>query len=565
MLMLAGLNFQCSSSHSQNQNISSSIEYREDKNGKLSFDEILKSDKVADRLWQKVGQDSLNFKFSKSVFWLKINFGNDRSISQTDISYLVFAWKALDSVELFFVNNRGKIESQVAGDRHPKSTWSLPEAHFPAFSIVPQNNPSRIYYVRLNSLSIKNFPVYFKSERSYLRDLSNSIMVIMAYKTIIFVLLLFVGFLFIMSRDMNYLLYLGYLLSISLAQDVTFGNAFDLFWPNSTWWQNRAGMTFIGAQLLFSLLFVRRLLDFQRYVPTADLMAKILAVACAISIPITLLDIHIAVFSHFYTLLYWIVIISFFSIGIYLLRTTGLFIRFFLVGWGIFFFFAVFQVLYFSYILPYHPFYVYAPILAIPVDIVFLFVSIWEKHQDAQVRRMLRVEKKMQALHPGHVNADHKIPGHVNASHEESEHENLYEKSVSVSGAASGTAIEARYQKSSLLEVDVEHVLKELDILINQEKIYLVEGLRLPEFARLLRLNRTQFSELLNTRFGMTYPAYINQLRIDEAKRQLVAQPEKRIIDIAFDIGFGSKASFCSVFQSLAGLSASDYRNQKIS
>ena len=533
--MLAGLSLQCSSYDSNNKNITSSIEYIEDVKGKISFKEILS---VAPDRWQKVGQDSFNFKFSKSVFWLKIDLGNELSLSQSPISYLVFAWKALDSVELFYVNSEGKIETQIAGDMHPKSTWSLPEAHFPAFSILAQDNPRHVYYVRLDSLSIKNFPVFYKSERSYLSDLNNSVMIIMVYKTIIFVLLLFAGFLFIMSRDINYLLYLAYLLSISLAQDVTFGNAFDLFWPNSTWWQNRSGMTFIGAQLLFSLLFVRRLLDFQRFVPLADTIAKILAVVCGISIPLTLFDIPISVFSHLYTSLYWIVIISFLGIGIYLLPRSVRYVRFFLIGWGIFFFFAIFQVLYFSYILPYHPFYVYAPILAIPVDILFLFMSIWEKQHEIQVRRMLQVEKKMQALHPAHHPLD--------------------ENQESVNAAPASN----RYQKSSLADVDVDLVLRELRILINQEKIYLVEGLRLPELSRLLRLNRSQLSELLNTRFGMTFSAYINQLRIEEAQKQLLAQPDKRIIDIAFDTGFGSKASFCSVFQNLVGVSASDYRHQ---
>jgi len=533
-LILAGFGLQCSSSNRQSQNITPSIEYREDASHVLSFHDIQNSDA---NQWQKNGRDSFDFRFSRSVYWLKINLQNYDAASsfsedfQGKKSYLVFEWKALDSLELFYVNNAGKTRKQIAGDRYPKSSWSLAEAHFPSFEIYHADNPSQIYYVKLDSLSIKNFPVYYKSELAYLHDLKIETMIIMGFKSVIFVLLLFVVFLFIMSRDVNYLLYFAYLLSITLAQDVTFGNAFDLIWPNSTWWQNRAGMTFIGAQLLFSLLFVRRLLDFQRYLTIADFLTKILAVACAISIPLTLLDIHIAVFSHFYTVIYWIVIVSFFGMGIYLLRKTGLYVRFFLIGWGIFFFFAIFQVLYFSYILPYNSFYIYAPILAIPVDILFLFASIWEKNQEAQARRMMRIENKMQSLHSGQ--------GHENKSE-----------------------VETRYQKSSLQDIDLAHVLKELDILINQEKIYLVEGLRLPEFARLLRLNRTQFSELLNARFGMTYPAYINTQRIEEAKRQLISQPEKKIIDIAFDTGFGSKASFCSVFQNLAGISASDYRNQ---
>jgi AraC-like DNA-binding protein len=496
------------------ENITAAVEYIEDAQGSLTYEMI---SSPHENRWKKISTPATHFGFSRSVFWLRIG------ITRAKASYLVFAWKALDAVELFLPQGR----RLMSGDAFPKAQWSLKETHFPAFRLEPHENPQGIYYVRMESTSIKNFPILLKTESTYLGELKRELTIIVIYSTITVILIAFAFFLYAVARDINFLLYIGYLLSIALAFDTTFGNAFDFLWPNSTWWQNRAGFTLVGAQIVFSTLFVSRLLDFRRHLPRANLACNSIAIFCAISLPISLLDLPVVWFSTLYSLIYLLSIPAFFVIGIYLLPKSGLHVRLFIIGWSIFFFFGVFHILYLRSVLTYSGWVVYAPIFIFPVDILFFFMAAWEKQRLGDRERMRLLDEKMQALLV-------RSPGES----------------------------KIKYQKSSLTDVDIQSTLERLKILVEQEQIYLIEDLRLPDLAKALGLNRTQLSELLNSHFQKNFANFINEYRVEEAQRLLADAPGQNILDIAFATGFGSKAAFSNEFKRVTGMTAKEFREQ---
>ena len=60
---------------------------------------------------------------------------------------------------------------------------------------------------------------------------------------------------------------------------------------------------------------------------------------------------------------------------------------------------------------------------------------------------------------------------------------------------------------------------------------------------------------------GEKISSYLNRLRIDQAKRELL-ESDKKIIDIAFEVGFESLRTFNKVFHNLVGISPSSYRKK---
>jgi two-component system, sensor histidine kinase LadS len=507
-----------------NTNITAEIEYIEDASGTLDFARIQSSPALN---WRKIGKPATHFNFSHSTFWLRVSLDKWPDFSAQKSVFTVLEWKALDSVELFYRDKAGIVQRQVAGDLHAKKQWSLPEAHFPAFEISPENIENQTLYIRLFSDSLKNFPIFLKSGRAYLADLKRAVSLIVAYSTLIGVLILFALFLWMLSRDIDYLIYIAYIASISLAFDVTYGNAFDMLWPESTWWQGRAAFTLMGAQVIFSLIFVSRLLDFPRVMPRVDLFSKIVAGLCVVVLPLTLTEIRPEIFSRFYTLIYLLSIPGFFVIAIFQISKSRPHVRLFIIGWAIFFIFVMFHILYFLDVLPYSYFNVYGTIFVLPVDIFFFFMSLWEKHRSSDRERLRQLDEKMQALIV-------RTPGES----------------------------KAKYQKSSLNDVDIQSTLARLDILMGEEKIYLIEDLRLPDLAKALGLNRTQISELLNSHFKKNFANFINEYRVKEAQRMLLQSPEQNIIDVAFATGFGSKAAFSTEFKRWTGLPAMEFREK---
>ncbi len=502
------------------QNFTAGVNYLEDASGKLGFGDVAA---VPQEKWRKIGLDATRFAFSKSAFWFRFDLRELPDFAALKKIYTVFEWKPLDSLELFYRDTSGDTQKQIAGDAYPKSQWSLPEAHFPAVEIVPERVSGGIFFIRLTSTSLMNFPIFIKSEVAYLRDLKREVTLIFAYSTVILILVAFALFLYIVSRDMNYPLYIAYIVTVSLAFTTIFGNGFDIFWPEATWWQNRAGFTFMGAQVLFTMLFLRRLLDFPRLMPRVDLVCKVVAIICLLSIPLTLTTIPVVIFSRLISLVYLISIPAFFAIGVILLKNSRPHIRLFIIGWGILFFFAMFHVLYILNLLPFSNFYVYGVMFALPVDILFFFMAVWEKQRGADRERLRLLEEKMAAL-----------------------------------------SAKSKYQKSSLAEIDLKEILSRLDILMKEEKIYLIEDLRLPDLAKALGLNRTQLSELLNSHFGKNFANFINEYRVQEAQSLLVQSPEQNVLEIAFATGFGSKAVFSNEFKRYTGMTAMEFRDKNL-
>lgn len=118
-----------------------------------------------------------------------------------------------------------------------------------------------------------------------------------------------------------------------------------------------------------------------------------------------------------------------------------------------------------------------------------------------------------------------------------------------------------RYEKSSLTGVDIPEINSRLLDLLKIEKIYTDSDLNLRGLAEKLSLTPHQLSEFLNEHLKSDFRSFINSFRVEEAKKQLAEEPEKSVIDICFDVGFGSKSAFNSVFKKETGQTPSKFRD----
>lgn len=84
--------------------------------------------------------------------------------------------------------------------------------------------------------------------------------------------------------------------------------------------------------------------------------------------------------------------------------------------------------------------------------------------------------------------------------------------------------------------------------------------LSLPRLARLLGTNTGRVSRAINTGLGMNFSTFVNGLRAEGVARALDEQTPGDLLDLAFDMGFASKASFNRAFLARYGLSPSRYR-----
>ena len=86
--------------------------------------------------------------------------------------------------------------------------------------------------------------------------------------------------------------------------------------------------------------------------------------------------------------------------------------------------------------------------------------------------------------------------------------------------------------------------------------------LTLAEVARRLGTNTTYFSRATNEGLDLNFNELINRMRAEEVARLIKEQAEPNFMQLAFDAGFSSKATFNRAFRAVHGVSPSDYRSR---
>jgi AraC-like DNA-binding protein len=108
---------------------------------------------------------------------------------------------------------------------------------------------------------------------------------------------------------------------------------------------------------------------------------------------------------------------------------------------------------------------------------------------------------------------------------------------------------------------EAQHYNKQLIGLMETEQLYLNATLKMDVLAERLTLNERSISNLLNQHLGKSFNDFINEYRVQEAKKKLADPAFKQftIAAIAFDCGFNSLATFQRCFKQFTGSTPSQY------
>jgi AraC-like DNA-binding protein len=118
------------------------------------------------------------------------------------------------------------------------------------------------------------------------------------------------------------------------------------------------------------------------------------------------------------------------------------------------------------------------------------------------------------------------------------------------------------YLKSHIENIHVDSVLEKLELLMNRDNIFSDHSLTVKKTACMLELSVHQLSEILNTKLGKTFNTYIQEKRINEAKKLLTTRPDMKVLEISLECGFNSLSNFNTTFKKIVGSSPTHYRKQ---
>jgi AraC-like DNA-binding protein/ligand-binding sensor protein len=113
-------------------------------------------------------------------------------------------------------------------------------------------------------------------------------------------------------------------------------------------------------------------------------------------------------------------------------------------------------------------------------------------------------------------------------------------------------------------QVIVQHENAEPPV-ITRAKEYInehqTEDLRLGQVARAVHTSTFYFCKMFKKVTGINFTDYLSRVRIEKAKN-LLLNPNLRVSEIAFEVGFQSLTHFNRVFKKILGQSPTEYRGQ---
>ncbi|MDR3653105.1 MAG: helix-turn-helix domain-containing protein [Paludibacter sp.] len=143
----------------------------------------------------------------------------------------------------------------------------------------------------------------------------------------------------------------------------------------------------------------------------------------------------------------------------------------------------------------------------------------------------------------------------------------LFVKSTWQTGFFTGDGIVLLKSKEISLKIDNQvaaDYYNNLTVLMELRKPYLKEDCNIQTVSEQTGISVHHISNILNNHINKSFPDFINEYRINEAKKMLCKDQNNKITleAVGFECGFGSKSSFNKAFKKLTNLTPSEFRQQ---
>lgn len=108
----------------------------------------------------------------------------------------------------------------------------------------------------------------------------------------------------------------------------------------------------------------------------------------------------------------------------------------------------------------------------------------------------------------------------------------------------------------------VQEIQEQINILFETRKIYTNPDLTLSILAKELNIRPQLLSQFINDNLNKSFTQFINEYRIDEAKKLLKGETQFKIDAVGFESGFNSSSTFYSSFKKITGTTPSNYQKE---
>ncbi|MEM8527038.1 MAG: helix-turn-helix transcriptional regulator [Bacteroidota bacterium] len=118
-----------------------------------------------------------------------------------------------------------------------------------------------------------------------------------------------------------------------------------------------------------------------------------------------------------------------------------------------------------------------------------------------------------------------------------------------------------KYADKRIASQEAKQLLEQLSQIMTTQELYKSPNLKLPDVAKQMNLLPHRLSQLLNDNLGKNFPSFLNEYRIEAAKKMIQIYPDYALEAIGYDCGFNSKSTFYSTFKKLTGTTPAKFKS----
>lgn len=307
----------------------------EDKSGSINVFSIISGD--YDNSFTKVKNLIPNYGITKSVYWTRFTLTNNSPREFPKL--LEIGFPLLDNVQLnIFSNKNGKLEliqHETTGRDFSFKNRITENRNF-VFPFIMHPDEKLTFLLRIETDDGMIFPLSIWNPDYFSRRVQLEHFLFGLYYGIIIVMILYNFFIFISTKDKNYLVYILYITFFGLFQFAMNGLAVQYLWPDNTWWGIRANPFFIGLSGFFGAYFSIKFLNMPVNIPRFNrIMQFLMAMSIILAVSSLFIDYSIAITAG--QILPFTMIIAGITASVICLKKGIKTARFYLIAWAAFF------------------------------------------------------------------------------------------------------------------------------------------------------------------------------------------------------------------------------------
>ncbi len=119
-----------------------------------------------------------------------------------------------------------------------------------------------------------------------------------------------------------------------------------------------------------------------------------------------------------------------------------------------------------------------------------------------------------------------------------------------------------KYGDKKRQDDEVQVIIENLKKVMREKELFKNPGLKIDDIAKEIKISAHRLSQILNDNFERNFTLFINEYRIDEACKLLLAGNNLKIEAIGFEVGFNSRSTFFSTFKKLKGTTPTLFQQQ---